>query len=329
MGGGSPSTNGMGKMQMAVALGIALLAGSCSSPDPLATIDGNDLERQELEQLHVDISHLDEDEVAASTLLLVLHHAFSTQARTEFEIDLDPTMVGRAFADRTVRYAHQPDLDLALAAENLTRRRILIESELDTLRDAIAEELVLSESGNFDLDTAYRAYLLDNGEVCIRQITLLSVDSYDMVLARLEAGGDFDALAREYSNDPFVHREEGKVGAGGDLGCSAPAALPHGLDEASLGAPVGEAYGPVFSDVGLHLLWVYERTAPVLEDVHDDVHLHAVPLQGPDLFRDWAIDVLQTIEVDVDEAYGTWGVLPETDGVPTVVPTYRIHLIIP
>ena len=46
------------------------------------------------------------------------------------------------------------------------------------------------------------------------------------------------------------------------------------------------------------------------------------------LFRS-AIDVLETIEVDLDEAYGTWGVLPETDGIPTVVPTYRVHLIIP
>jgi len=38
--------------------------------------------------------------------------------------------------------------------------------------------------------------------------------------------------------------------------------------------------------------------------------------------------VLNTIEVDVDEAYGRWGVLPETDPVPTVVPKYRFGDII-
>jgi hypothetical protein len=37
------------------------------------------------------------------------------------------------------------------------------------------------------------------------------------------------------------------------------------------------------------------------------------------MFRLWAVDVLQTIDVELDAAYGRWAVLPETDPVPTVV----------
>ena len=122
-------------------------------------------------------------------------------------------------------------------------------------------------------------------------------------------------------------RDEG-VGAGGDLGCSAPNALPPGLDTATLDARLNELTGPVISSVGAHALLVYQRTAPDPDEAHDAIIESAVSRQREEVFRRWAIDVLTSIDVDVNGSYGRWGVLPETDPVPTVVPRYRIDEIL-
>jgi parvulin-like peptidyl-prolyl isomerase len=312
----------------ALIVGVALLAAACSSAGPVVSVDGVEIGEERFEELHVDVDRLDEDERAGSTLLLVLREAFARRAESDFGIVPDPDLVDAAFVENSQRYPARQNVDLSFATANVKRERVVIESELDVLRDLIGEELVRSEADGFDLDEAYQAYLIDNAEVCVRQITLVDVNSYDQVVAELEAGEDFGDVARLWSSDPFVDRDDGGVGAGGDLGCSAPAALPTGLDVASLEAPVGEPFGPVTTDVGFHLLWIDERTAADLAEVKVAVIDHAVPRQGPDLFRRWAVDVLQDITVVVGEDYGTWGVLPETAEVPTVVPVYRVSQII-
>jgi hypothetical protein len=309
--------------------GLAVIAAACSSSDaPVVTVDGVEIGEDRFEELHVDADRLNEDERAGSALLLVLREAFTRRARDDFGIVPEPDLIDAAFVENSQRYPAGQNVDLSLATANVRRDRVLIESELDVLRDLIGEELVRSEAAGFDIDEAHRAYLIDNAEVCVQQITLVAADSYDQVVAELEAGGDFGDVALTWSSDPFVDRDDGGSGAGGDLGCSAPSALPTGLDVASLEAPVGEPYGPVRTDVGFHLLWVYERTSADLADVRVAVIDHAVPRQGPELFRRWAVEVLRDIVVVVDEEYGSWGVLPETVDVPTVVPVSRVSQIV-
>ncbi len=296
---------------------------------PLATVDGEGLVAGELAALHVDVQSLTPYEVASSVYLLVLHEALLSRARTELGVEPGPGDVEAAFAGRTVRYPTRADLEQALAGRNEKPQRVRIEAALDALRSAVSARLVLDEVEGFDIDAAYRAYLIDNAEVCVEQMLFDSVEAVDAATARLEAGEDFALVARDLSSDPFVDREPGRVGAGGDLGCSAPAALPLGLDRASLAAPLGEPHGPVATRNGIGLLVVYDRTVPPLSDVRRDVLEHAVEIQGPDLFRLWAVSVLESVEVEVDPAYGAWGALPETEGLPTVVPVDQVHRIVP
>ncbi len=296
---------------------------------PLATVDGTGLVSGELAALHVDLQLLTSYEVAASVYLLVLHEALVSRARSELGVEPGPGDVEAAFAERTVRYPTRADLEQALAGRNEKPQRVRIEAALDALRSAVSARLVLDEVEGFDIDAAYRAYLVDNAEVCLQQMLFGSTEAFDAAMARLEAGEDFASVARALSADPFVDREPGRVGAGGDMGCSVPAALPLGLDTASLDVPLGEPHGPAVTRNGIHLLVVYDRTVPPLSDVRRDVLEHAVEIQGPELFRLWAVSVLESVEVEVDPAYGAWGALPETEGLPTVVPVGQVHRIVP
>lgn len=298
---------------------FALVVVACSGGGPIATVDGVELTRADLEEIHVDVDALDAEDLASSVLLLILHEGFTSRASTEFDITADPALVDEAFASRTVRFSGRGELEEVLAQTNVRPERLRIESYLDVVRDSVGAHLVRTEGPGFDLDRAYEDYLLVEGEVCIRHIQVSEVADYEAALTRLEAGEDFAEVALDISIDPFVARVDGGTGAGGDLGCSTPGSLPAGLDTAAIEAAVGEITGPVVSAIGVHLVIVYDKTIPDLVDVRDAVVEAAVATQGVELFRLWAVTVLQDLEVTVDPSVGTWGVLPETDPVPTVV----------
>ncbi len=307
---------------------LALAVTSCSSETGrVATVDGVEISHDRFDELHTAPDDLDEDERVGSALILILQEAFTTRAEAELGLTAPQEAVDEAFAVQRDRLEARGDLAEMLAATNQTETRLLVNATLDALRDLIGAELVRTESGAFDLQAAERAFRIANSEVCIRQIQLDGEPDVSDVLGRLQAGETFERVARDVSLDPFVSREDG-VGAGGDLGCSAPSALPAGLDDASLDAPLDQPTGPVTSSLGLHVIEVYERTEPDLESDHDRVIEAAVVDQGPELFRLWAVTVLQEVDVEVDEAFGRWGVLPETEPVPTVVPSYRFGDIV-
>lgn len=298
---------------------LAVVAAACSGGGPIATVDGVELTTADLEAIHPDVDALDEEDLASSVLLLILHESFMARASTDFGITADPALVDEAFASRSVRFSGRGELEDVLAQTNLRPERLRIESYLDVVRDAVGAHLVRAQGPGFDLDQAYEDYLLEEGEVCVRHIQVSEIADYDTALARLEAGEDFAEVALDISIDPFVTRDDGGTGAGGDLGCSTPGSLPAGLSMASIEAPVGEFTGPVVSAIGAHLLVVYDKTIPQLAEVSDAVIERAVETQGPEVFRVWAVSLLQGLDVTIDPSVGTWGVLPETDPVPTVV----------
>ena len=79
---------------------------------------------------------------------------------------------------------------------------------------------------------------------------------------KLAAGGDFSALAREYSEDP------GSAEQGGDLGFVEPGTFPAEFEAAILTLAVGEVSAPVETDSGIHLIRLseLETSSPLVFD---------------------------------------------------------------
>jgi peptidyl-prolyl cis-trans isomerase SurA len=71
--------------------------------------------------------------------------------------------------------------------------------------------------------------------------------------ARIEAGEDFAALAREYSEDI------GSAAEGGDLGWTNPGQMVPEFENAMASTEVGDISAPVRSQFGWHILEVLER----------------------------------------------------------------------
>ena len=107
-------------------------------------------------------------------------------------------------------------------------------------------------------------------EVCVRHIQLATADDAADVLARLAKGAEFAALARELSTDRAT------AGAGGDLGCfeQGHSAGRSEFEKAAFAAAEGEITGPVETQLGHHVLVVYEHRAsrePTLNEAYAQI----------------------------------------------------------
>ena len=88
------------------------------------------------------------------------------------------------------------------------------------------------------------------------------------VKKQLQDGGDFAALAKQYSQDP------GSAEQGGDLGCIGKGETVPNFEEAVFNANQGEILGPVETEFGYHLIEVTdirEESTQPLSDVEAQI----------------------------------------------------------
>ncbi|MGD9597555.1 MAG: peptidyl-prolyl cis-trans isomerase [Steroidobacteraceae bacterium] len=123
-----------------------------------------------------------------------------------------------------------------------------------------------------------------------RHILVADEKTANDVLAKLKAGGDFAALAREYSTD--------KVSAanGGDLGFATRATFVAPFADAVFGMKVGELRGPVKTQYGYHVVQLEAIEAGktrTFEEARPDLEAQYRREQAADRFGD-AEEQLQT-----------------------------------
>jgi foldase protein PrsA len=93
----------------------------------------------------------------------------------------------------------------------------------------------------------------------VRHILVDNPQLAQVVLEQLRAGGDFAALALQYSFD------ESNKGTGGDLGWISRGDTVEPFDVAAFSLPVGEFSEPVQTTFGYHILEVLAREERPLE----------------------------------------------------------------
>jgi peptidyl-prolyl cis-trans isomerase C len=111
------------------------------------------------------------------------------------------------------------------------------------------------------------AKLKPTEEVKARHILLASEEEAKSVVAKLKAGGNFEALAKELSKDT------GSGAEGGDLGYFTKETMVPEFADVAFKSPKGEVSAPVKSQFGWHIIKVEDKRmkeapkAPALEEV--------------------------------------------------------------
>lgn len=204
-------------------------------------------------------------------------------------------------------------------------------AQLQLIRDHVAAEL-----GGTDepiSDDEIKAFYHENQElfndqVCAHHILVDTEDEALTLIDQLEADGDIEELARDFSTDPSAAQN------GGDLGCSSPSRyVPEFADAISTGE-VGAVLGPVQTDFGYHVIRVDSRGVS-LEDATDDIraNLESQREAGPQAaFAEAIQNLVDASTITVNAKYGRWdasfgGVVPPEG--PSVTPTSTSQDLLP
>lgn len=161
---------------------------------------------------------------------------------------------------------------------------------IEVRRDVIAESIEISE------DLLYEYYLdnqdryLQDEQRRARHILILSQDDEEAaearaidLIARLEAGEAFEALAAENSDDTLT------ASNGGDLGVLTRSALSDELGGAIFSMAVGDIEGPVRTDFGFHVVKldeILEQGPLPLEQVRGELLTELRASEAEDAFRE-------------------------------------------
>ncbi|MDH3249258.1 MAG: hypothetical protein OEQ47_09865 [Acidimicrobiia bacterium] len=287
---------------------VALIAASCSSGGPAATVDGFDIAPERIEQLHPENVDVDDEIQASSLFLIILHHLVTREADAQFDLVTTEAEVDEALAARAGTAGEL--LDQRLADRGVTRARVLLEAELDVLRTELQREFIDRGGPGVDLDAAYRTFLSVNSRACVELLAPAS-DAAVAEVQRVTDGVITLDSARE---------QLGELVETIDLGCDNPVQLPPPVQSVALDGEVGVAYLSTFSDGTLYVAAVTSRDAPGMDEVIEDVKQIAADTQGLTLFNEWAFELLRTADVTVDADLWSWEPREGTAGVPTVVP---------
>jgi parvulin-like peptidyl-prolyl isomerase len=156
-------------------------------------------------------------------------------------------------------------------------------------------------------------------EACVRHILVETEDEANDLLAELEDGADFGALAEEHSTDP------GSGAEGGDLGCMGPGVYVDAFEEAVWTGEVGEVQGPVSTQFGFHLVLVESREQLEFTEARDAV-IEDLTLAPYEAIDQWLPTAVADAEIAVSEDFGTWSA-EDLAVIPLGVPTDTIDLV--
>lgn len=102
-------------------------------------------------------------------------------------------------------------------------------------------------------------------KVQARHILVSTKEKAEQLKKEIDEGADFSTLAEQHSECPSKKR-------GGDLGWFGKGAMARPFEVAAFSAREGDVVGPVKTEFGWHLIYVYE--------IKDDVDAHAGPPTG-------------------------------------------------
>lgn len=314
------------------ALCAALVGSGCGSTDAVAaTVNGREIDRSEFEQ---ELKALRDNEqleaaggegltgagrktvsaeVAAGWLTALIYDALITAEFERRKLEVKKADRESAAAQLGTQFGNPR---VAQAFPDWFRTRVV---ERNTRAVAVRTAISGLDTSEAALRKYYEDHKADLEQACLSHILVETKEAADAVVARVKAGEDFAAVAKEVSKDP------GSAPEGGDLGCN-PKSVPFVAEfkAAAFSLPVNTVSDPVQTQFGFHVLLVRERKPIPFEEARSQVKT-ALNTESQDAFRTFLEKAARKAKVTVDARYGTFIVEPcepsaEPCRAPEVVP---------
>ena len=170
-----------------------------------------------------------------------------TDAQVNAEVDKVKARYPNGQFEQIVRQQGLSDADL----HNIFREQLILQQAVTKNVPPITDAQI---KAYFDRNHA----MLDKPEqVRARHILVPDLKTADLVESKLKTGGDFAALAKQYSTDPASKDK------GGELGWFGHGQMVKPFDEAAFSMKPGQISQPVKSPFGYHIIQLEEKRPPV------------------------------------------------------------------
>jgi foldase protein PrsA len=278
----------------AVAL-VAVALAACGGADVAATVNGDDITMSDITELrpvYADAARASGATFRQDLSTIIFQEALLQGLEDDFGITYTEADIDARLADPSPQEAEAIEglRSQGTYTEEVVRRQVLFFMLTVDVREALA--------GDPDLIAGLLAADPDAFVgVCVRHILVGSEAEAVDVIARLDAGEDFAAVADDVSTDTIP---------GGDLGCRNASVYDPAFADAARLAAIGEVTGPVESSFGWHVIVVDSRTQPTADEVAADP-LSYVPQQVvEDAYGAWFNDAIRAADISVSPRIGSW-----------------------
>jgi peptidyl-prolyl cis-trans isomerase C len=184
-------------------------------------------------------------------------------------------------------------VDYKIWSEEL-RKRLLLEKLVD---QEVNSKIAITDEEIAAYYQANRNRYYSEETVHVAQIVVPTREMADAVLKRIQAGEDFNKVAREISTGP----ESAK---GGDLGVFTRGVMPEAFDRVVFSLPEGRASKVVKSPYGFHIFKVLKKEKGrwiELPDVKEKIKADLAKGKEEQEFRKWLDALKSDAKVRIDE----------------------------
>jgi foldase protein PrsA len=245
-----------------VALTISTMLVACNSGGAIATVNGQAVSRADFD------AKLEANPVARQVLQQQVQEVLLDQYAAKNNIvPSDADIKAKEDAIKAT-FPGQP-WDQVLKARGLTEADVqqALRSQL-IVEKAVGKNVTVSEAQIKAYFEKNHAQFDTPEKVQARHILVDDLATANKVEALLKAGGNFAALAAQYSKDP------GSKDSGGELGFFGHGQMLKPFDQAAFSLPIGKISAPVHSAYGYHIIEVEARQPAVratLANTHDKI----------------------------------------------------------
>jgi foldase protein PrsA len=246
-----------------ICLGVAIpLAGCSSNASNVVSVNGTNISRTELD------TKLEAGPAGKQTLTQIVQGDLVDQYAKANNITISDADVAKK--EDEVRSKYPPgQFDTIIKQQGLSDDDVkkILRQQI-TIEQAVGKQVLIA-------DGVVKAYFDKNhaqfdkpAQVRAKHILVADLKTANDVEAKLKAGGDFAALAKQYSTDPSNKDK------GGELGFFGKGAMVPPFQDAAFSQPVGVVGKPVKSPFGYHIIVVEERhpaTKATLASAHDQI----------------------------------------------------------
>jgi foldase protein PrsA len=246
----------------ALSASLAACSSAAATGGDVASVNGQKITRSEFDK------KLEAGPAGKSVLTQLVQSDLVDQYATNNKITVSDAEISKKEDEIKAKYP-PGQFEQILKQQGLTEANVH-----DILRQTVVIEKAVDPQIKVS-DADIKAYfdknhaLLDKPEqVRARHILVADLKTANEVEAKLKAGGDFAALAKQYSTDPSTKDK------GGELGFFGKGQMVPSFQAAAFASPINAITAPVKSPFGYHVIQVEEKkpaTVASLAGAHDQI----------------------------------------------------------